>query len=448
VKKQIRGYFLLALTLGVVIQSCATKQNLTSETTTPTESASTEALNQSDLTNLDQSSIDTGATTDTGTTVDTGATSDPATTDTGTTVDTGVTTDTGVTDTSATVDPTITATPTATVTATAVPTATPTATATATVTPTATPTATAVPTATPTPVPTPTPDPLGNATLTTLGEGVINQPRGIDVVNGKLYISTLISGLVSDSGGIQILDTGGNLVKTITGSWTDGLPSDLTGCASDGSRVWVVNNSSAGQSANNIFSYTTSGLSRLNARVGLSSAQEFYDVAVYGKDQAIYVASGGTSSVIKVNYDANGIKINTQQLYFTGSTPIRPAGIGLDEGGNLLVTDALTGSFMALSKSGTIAYKYTTKGKNGTGPKAAAIGDIAYDPRQNGIIYILASVDGSNVILRYDNDGNYIRTFGGGVGMQDPQNIAVGADGIIYVTDKAKSVIHQFAPGL
>ena len=447
-KKPVKGYFLLALALGVVIQSCASKTPTTT-TTDPLamQSTAVEPLNQEDLTNLGVDNTGTNSTINT----EEPPTSEEPTSEEPTSEEPTSEVPTSEVPATTSASPTVAVSATATVTAspTATVTASPTATVTATPTATPTPTATATPTPTATPVPTPTatPDPYGNEVKTSLGEGLINQPRGIDIVNGKIYLSVLIDGFMSDSGGIKILDTGGNLVKTITGGTFDGLPTDLTGCASDGSRVWIVNRLSAGQSANNIFSYTTSGEARQNARIGLTTAQEFYDISVYQADQAIYVASGGTSSVIKVNYNANGVRTDTQQLYFTGATPITPAGIGLDEGGNLLVTDARKGTFIALSKTGTKAYEYTTKGKNGTGPEVSMIGDVAYDPRKGGIIYILARVNNKNVILRYDNEGNYFRTFGASAEMQEPQNIAVGADGTVYVTDKAKNIIHQFAPG-
>jgi uncharacterized protein YjdB len=297
-------------------------------------------------------------------------------------------------------------------------------------------------------------DALGNEPRARIGEGKLFQPRGIDVRAGKIFVvdydnggTTFDSNLVAE-GRIQIFDTSGNFVKEIMGAWLDSLPVDLTGIASDGSRIWVTNRIPFSQQAYNIYSFDYSGTGRLNGSLGLtgSAGTDFTDIAIDPSTSNLYVVSKGVRSIIKAPYDTSGVNKSAQEFYFAGANR-SPAGVTVDNNGNVFYTDASTNPpiIRKLSTTKELLLEFNSKGKNGSGPDVSAIGDIAYDPRNGGMIYILATVTGSNVILRYDGQGNFVRSFGSG--MTDPRNIAVDSEGTIFVTDFANNVVHQYGPG-
>ncbi len=293
-------------------------------------------------------------------------------------------------------------------------------------------------------------DPNGNEIRPTIGQGKLNKPIGIDSRNGKLYVTHIDDGTIYDDGRVKTFDTSGNKGTEIKGSYGSSLPVDLNGVAMDGSRVWIINRIPYAQSKNNIYSFDSSSSGRLDGKAGLTGAEgtDFRDVAIDPSTSTLYISSGGVRSVIKVNYNSSGIRNDTQQLYFAGAN-LNPAGICVDNFGNLMVTNAGANppTITKYGKEGTKALEFNTKGKNSTGPTATGIGDVAYDSNNNGIIYVLAVVGGSNVILRYDADGNFVRSFGADAGMQSPELMAVSSDGTLYVTDSAKNLVHQFGPG-
>lgn len=297
-------------------------------------------------------------------------------------------------------------------------------------------------------------DALGNETRSKIGEGKLYQPRGIDVRAGKIFVvdydnggTTNDTNLVAE-GRIQIFDTSGNFLKEIMGASLDSLPIDLTGIASDGSRIWVTNRIPYSQQAYNIYSFDYNGTGKISGSLGLtgSSGTDFIDLAIDPTNSKLYVVSKGVRSIIKAPYDSSGVNKSAQELYFAGANR-SPAGVTVDDNGNVLYTDASTNPpiIRKLSTTKELLLEFNSKGKNGSGPSVSAIGDIAYDPRNGGMIYVLATVSGSNVILRYDGQGNFVRSFGSG--MTDPRNIAVDSEGTIFVTDFANNVVHQYGPG-
>jgi uncharacterized protein YjdB len=293
-------------------------------------------------------------------------------------------------------------------------------------------------------------DALGNETRAKIGEGKLFQPKGIDVRGGKIFVVDYDKGGTFNvtEGRIQIFDTSGNYIKTIMGEMLDNLPMDLTGIASDGSRIWVINKIPYSQQAYNIYSFDYNGTGRLNGSLGLtgSNGTYFTDIAIDPSTSNLYVASLGVRSIIKAPYDSSGVNKSAQEVYFAGANR-SPAGVTVDDNGNVLYTDASTNPpiIRKLSATKELLLEFNSKGKNGTGPSVSTIGDIAYDPRNGGIIYVLAKYNGSNTILRYDGQGNYIRSFGSG--LTDPRNIAVDSEGAIFVTDFANNVVHQYGPG-
>lgn len=304
------------------------------------------------------------------------------------------------------------------------------------------------------------PDARGNENLSNLGDKLLFQPRGIDVRNGNIYVADYDNGGTTfdfnlvDEGQIQILNTSGiRLIDPIQGSSGDSLPIEVTGIVSDSARVWVANRVPYAQAQYNIYSYTTSGSGRTNSRVGQSSGSIIKDLAIDPSVNTIYVADQFVKSVSRYKYDSSG-KLYTPTddgitaLYFGGTNRI-VEGLCLDDSGNIFFTDSspTTPIVRKYSKTGVSLFDFNSTGKNGAGPVATKLGDIAFDGRNGGMIYVLAEVNGVKVILRYDWEGNFIRSFGSGT-MQDPRYIAVGSDGTIYVTDYAKNVIVQFSAGI
>ncbi|MBC7473665.1 MAG: hypothetical protein H7263_05195, partial [Candidatus Sericytochromatia bacterium] len=332
-KKEIKGFISLALSLSVVVlAACGTKTPV--KIVTPTK-APIQSINAADInipgfdnttttptTNPTDNAIpNTGSTDPTNT-----SSASPASSASSSIVASGSATVT--TSASPAIDPNAVATapvdPNATVTSTATATALPTPTPIPTITPLPTPTP--VPTPTPTPVPTPTQDPRGNANRSNVADGLVLQPRGIDVRNGKIYVSDYYKASFFSSaasgGAIQIVDSSGTISKTISGTVGDALPSELAGVATDGARVFTANRIPYAQSQNNVYSFNTSGDGRQNSKLGLTGASgtDFQDIAIDTTNHILYIASNGTSSVIKVSYDTNGTNINTQQIYFSGAT--------------------------------------------------------------------------------------------------------------------------------
>jgi hypothetical protein len=297
-------------------------------------------------------------------------------------------------------------------------------------------------------------DPYGNEVKTRISENKLHLPNGIDVRNGKIYVTNFDT-VNADEGEVIVYDTSGAQISKITGSTLDLLPTSITAVVSDGSRVFVTNRTRANQASNNIYSFDTAGQGRLNAGIGLASSTDLKDMAIDPTTKSLYVANG-LGYVTKVNYDGTGAVVaSAQQIYFINN--VNPAGICTDNFGNIYIVNTSTNP-TTISKYGKDGadggLTFNSKGTNSTGPEAASIYDVAYDGNK-GIIYALAKSGGSNVILRYDSDGKFVKSFGSDAGMINPKAIAVSSDGTIYVTDWGvvsatndnKGIVHQFSAG-
>ena len=297
---------------------------------------------------------------------------------------------------------------------------------------------------------------VGNETKASIGQGILNRSGGIAFKNGKLYVTNWDNGGTAfdtnlwAEGEIKIFDTAGTLVTTKQGSTGNALPEDLTGIVTDGDRMWFTNRTPYAQVKNNLYSFDSAGNNRVDSAVGLiNSGTNLKDMAIDPTSNTIYVADGQLGNIIKLTYNAG--TITDQQMYFIPN--VKPAGLCIDDLGNLLVvSNAATANQVPIikyGKNGTEALRFTTVGKNNLGPSGvSSVGDVAYDPRNGGTIYVVAQLSSNSkiVILRFDSQGNFIRYFGEDVGMINPVGMEVGSDGTLYVLDQGANLIHQFGP--
>lgn len=334
---------------------------------------------------------------------------------------------------------------------TATPTEVPSPTPTPTVEPSATPTPSPTPTATPTPSPTPTPAPYGNEPLGFLSVGVMDQPDGIDVKNGRVYITHYQAGgtfsnykrLIRDFQLTNGVYTDIAVLNTFSQQTNNGAVVYLNGVAVNGGVIWSITNVPTSEGFN-LYKHNTAGqlMQRYKVAQNATNSTILNDIAVDTSSGVVYLASPTTFSIIK--YD--DVTPSNTQLLFSGATNINPVGLALDANGHVYATDAGTGKVIKFSKSdGSRLLEFDGKGTNGQGELFSAIGDLAVDPR-NGDIYVAAVASGKVKIFRYDASGQFIHSFSH-ADLSAPKKMAIGNDGVLHVVDGAKKAVLAFAPG-
>jgi hypothetical protein len=268
---------------------------------------------------------------------------------------------------------------------------------------------------------------------------------GISVRSSLIATGYFVDGSFSNERKVRQISLTGSLPSGVaaettvysTFSGTGGL---ITGVAYNSSgEVWstLLNPNSDGY---NLYRYSAAGTLVDRHKVSASNTV-LNDVAVDGS--LVYMACPSPhQSVIRFDVNNPG---NTQ-LLFTGASAINPAGVALDTSGNVYVSDVMTGKIIKYAKSNAERLlEFDGKGKNGSGQAFTAIGDLAVDPR-NGDIYVIAVAGGSPKIFRYTNEGNFVSSFGHS-DMTDPDKMAIGSNGHIYVTDGVKKGILAFDAG-
>lgn len=309
------------------------------------------------------------------------------------------------------------------------------------------------------PKPTPTPYPYGNEPLGSIGSDKLKAPYNVSVQNGKVYVTDVYTEKKSTWFGLSSTTITYKVVHqfTSTGSYTMSIPilskengdlDPLTGLAIDGSgNIWVSSLKVVTLDSNtkkNIYKFTSTGqkIDYFLFPTGTTNC-EINDIAVDRINNTLYIADAMIGAVGKYVQGSEG------NPNFTGSTPMNPAGVAIDNDGNLFVSNATTGEIMKFSSSGELLLKFNGKGISETGYLFSGIGDLAIDPR-NKDIYVLGIVNNNGndikLIARYNALGDYITILAQSE-IQDPGGISIDNDGTIYVVDKAQKSILKYGKG-
>ena len=169
-----------------------------------------------------------------------------------------------------------------------------------------------------------------------------------------------------------------------------------------------------------------------------------------------YCDDSDLDPIIKFDPDGNVVTMFGSRMFSW------PHGIHVDSGGNVWVTEAgesdeptQAGSrvfghqVFKFSPQGELLMTLGEAGVSGDGPgHFNAPSDVITDP--NGDIFVVDghNTDGNNRIVKYSNDGTFIRAFGGtghGPGqLYGPHAIAMDEDGRLFVADRQNQRIVIF----
>jgi len=152
----------------------------------------------------------------------------------------------------------------------------------------------------------------------------------------------------------------------------------------------------------------------------------------------LYVADTARREIVV--YDPAGNYLNAFSGNFAPKSKIVDVGIS---NGKLFALDFGTGRIRVLDrKTGIQAAEFGFIEKEGQSLRLP--GNFGFDPAGN--IYVTNL--GSNMVLKYDQDGNFLGSFGGAgdiIGnFAKPKGVTVGAGGLIYVADGGTNVVQVF----
>ena len=182
-----------------------------------------------------------------------------------------------------------------------------------------------------------------------------------------------------------------------------------------------------------------------NVNMGASSSVTF------DSKGHLYVLSRGAQPITE--FDENGKFIRS----FGDGLFTRSHGVRIDKDGNIWATDVGAHTVMKLSPKGEVLLTLGTKGKAGDWNEAAQSrlfnepNDIAIAP--NGDLFITQGHSpgpgkGDPRVLKFDKNGNFIKTWGGKgtePGKFDvAHGIAIDAKGLLWVTDRENQRIQIF----
>ena len=165
----------------------------------------------------------------------------------------------------------------------------------------------------------------------------------------------------------------------------------------------------------------------------------------------LYVLSRGAQAITEFDENGKFIRAFGEGLF------VRSHGLRIDKDGNLWTTDVSAHTVMKLSPKGEVLLTLGTKGKAGEWNEAAGTrlfnepNDIAFGA--NGDIFITQGHTpgpgkGDPRVLKFDKNGNFIKTWGGKgtePGKFDvAHGLAIDAKGLVWVTDRENQRIQIF----
>jgi DNA-binding beta-propeller fold protein YncE len=156
--------------------------------------------------------------------------------------------------------------------------------------------------------------------------------------------------------------------------------------------------------------------------------------------------SEGKVGGIAPEHQVKGRSTYTAVYGAAGCTACGAHSIRLDPQGSIWVVDAPAHVIYKLSQDGQIVMQLGTKGVSGTGHNTFNLPtDIAFAP--NGDLYVSDGY-GSQRVVRFTRDGEYVTewgSWGSGPGQfYLPHNLAIDAQGRVYVTDRENRRIEVF----
>jgi len=192
--------------------------------------------------------------------------------------------------------------------------------------------------------------------------------------------------------------------------------------------------------------------SNMYAPLGLNAPR---GIAI-GKDSDIYVADSRNHRILRIA--ADGSVLNEWGSFADlaqGDAPIgtfnEPWGVAVGPDGSVYVTDTWNHRVQKFAKDGTPVKTWGQFGQ--PSPEFPDSNYFLWGPRGIAVDSqgrVLVADTGNKRIVVYDQEGNYLTEFGSGGfdpgQFDEPVDVAVGSDGVAYVTDTWNQRIQSFIP--
>jgi tripartite motif-containing protein 71 len=254
---------------------------------------------------------------------------------------------------------------------------------------------------------------FGSSTL------AIGWKGGIAVSGGTVYVSdgdhNRIARFSSDSGRFL-----GSFGSAGSGEGQFAHPLGLTVAGSD---LYVADDQN-----DRIQKFTTAGAFEAQAG-GFRNA---YDVGVDPLTGNVWVVDNGNNRVVRLDPSL------TTATPFTGAGIDTARGLAVTPAGNVYVADTLNERVQELDPAGNPLAVWGVNGRNGgnlTGPQGIALATDGHLVIADKLEYAMQELN---------PDGTFIRRWGNHVKLQLQSDVAVGADGSMYVADTGDDVVQKF----